>query len=124
MSATMPGTAMPAGFSIRAPRIVDAAEVAALVNVRSLADTNAATMSVSDLLISWEDPERNLEDEDWLVIASDRQIVAFMELYQYEPFTVFEFDCHVHPSFGGLGIEQVLLEIIEARARREMHRAP
>lgn len=124
MAATTTGFTLPAGFTIRAPRIEDAADVAALVNARSLADTGSPSMSVDDILLYWEEPERDLEDEDWLVIAPDGQIVAFMELYEYEPYTHFEFDLHVHPNVVRMGIEQTLFGIIEARVRRELHRAP
>jgi GNAT superfamily N-acetyltransferase len=71
----------------------------------------------------WNEPERNIDDEDWLVIAPNGQIAAFMELYQYAPYTVFEVDFHVLPAYDGLGIEAVLLDLIERRSRREMHRA-
>jgi ribosomal protein S18 acetylase RimI-like enzyme len=116
--------ALSAGFSIRPPRIEDVAEVADLMNSCARAVGDQASTSVADILLYWNDPERNLEDEDWLVIGPDARIAAFMESYESDPFTVFEFDCHVHPDFGDLGIEQVLYEIAESRARREMIRAP
>lgn len=124
MAATMIETTLPAGFTIRAPRLEDAAEVTALVNTRSLAESGTTTMSVDDILLYWEAPDRNLEDEDWLVIAPDGRIVAFMELYEFEPYTVFEFDIHIHPECIDLGIEPALFYIIEQRASRGMHRAP
>ncbi len=124
MTATTPRTALPAGFTIRAPQLDDVAEVAALVNARSLALTGTEMMSVSDILLYWNEPERDITDEDWLVIAPDGRIAAFMELYEFPPFTLFEFDHHVHPDFDGIGIEPVLFDIIEHRARREVHQAP
>ena len=124
MTATTLKTTLPAGFTVRAPRLDDAAEVAALVNARSVALTGTESMSISDILLYWNEPERDINDEDWLVIAPDGRIAAFMELYQYPPYTVFEFDHHVHPHFDGLGIEPVLFETIEQRARRELHQAP
>ncbi len=115
---------LPAGFTIRAPRIEDASEVADLINARAVAISGKPSVSVSDILMYWNDPERNLDDEDWLVVAPNGQIAAFMELYEYEPYTVFEVDFHVHAEFDARGIDRALLDLIEKRARREMHRAP
>lgn len=116
--------ALPAGFTIRSPRIDDAADVADLMNARSRARQGQASTSVANILLYWNDPERDLDDEDWLVIAPDGRIVAFMESYESEPFTVFELDCHIHPDFDDLGIEAVLYQTGETRARRALSRAP
>lgn len=124
MTASTLKAALPAGYTVRSPEIADAAEVASLVNARSLALTGQEMMSVSDILLYWNEPERDITDEDWLVIAPDGRIAAFLELYEYEPFTVFAFDHHIHPAYDGIGIEPVLFDIIEQRARREQHRAP
>jgi GNAT superfamily N-acetyltransferase len=115
---------LPPGFSIRAPRVEDADAVAGLINARAMAVSGKSAVSVSDILMYWNDPERNIDDEDWLVTAPDGQIIAFMELYEYAPYTVFEVDLQVHPDYDEVGIQPYLLDLIEQRARRELHRAP
>jgi mycothiol synthase len=115
---------LPAGYTLRAPTLADAAEVAAMINAASQAVAGHDRASVEDVLGSWEDPLRNLEDEDWLIIAPDGGIAGYLELYEYEPFTVFEFEGFVHPQHLGRGIGSVLLETVEARIRRGMQRSP
>jgi mycothiol synthase len=115
---------LPAGFTLRAPELADAEEVAALVNAATIADGGDPISNRAAILAQWEDPLRTLEDEDWLIVAPDGRIAGFLELYEYEPFTLFEFDGYVHPEFRGHGVGTALLDIIEPRARREMHRAP
>jgi len=114
---------LPDGFVLRAPILADADEVAALVNAVTLAETSVATTDRESILAQWEDPLRTLEDEDWLIVAPDGKIAAYLELYDYEPYTLFEFDGYVHPDFVGRGLGTALLDIIEPRARRELHRA-
>ncbi len=124
VTAQVISTRLPAGYTIRAPRIDDVAEVLQVVHARSIADTGSTSTSADDILMYWQEPERNLDEDDWLVIGPDGRISAFMELYEYAPYTTFEFDHYVHPDAENLGIESALFEIIETRARREMHRAP
>jgi len=123
MSTRSTATSLPEGFTLRAPRLTDAPAVVDLINARSQAIAGRATVSEADILMYWNEPERDLNDDDWLVIAPDGRVAAFLELYEFPPYTVFEFDFHVHPDFDGLGIEPFLLDLIEQRSRREMHRA-
>ena len=97
----MTATPLPEGFSIRAPTLADAEEVAALFNARALADTGAKDTSVDEVLLYWNEPERDLADDDWLVVAPDGRFAAFLELYEYAPYTIFDFAGVVHPDFEG-----------------------
>lgn len=114
---------LPEGYSIRPPILDDAAAVADLVNATARDEVGGAETEANDILSQWKDPERTLEDEDWLVVAPGGQIVGYLELYEYPPYTVFEFDGYVHPDHQGKGIGSLVLDTIERRARREMHRA-
>ena len=114
---------LPNDYEIRPPVPDDAPVVAELINTTSRDETGRAETSVEDILSQWEDPERTLEDEDWVVTTSNGQIIGYLELYEYPPYTVFEFEGHVHPDHRGRGVGSVLLQTIEQRARRELHRA-
>lgn len=116
--------AIPRGFSIRRPKLSDADAIAALINARARAESGVDLTDASEVLRELGDPTRNLNDENWLVIAEDGSLAAQLQLYEYAPFTTFVFDGDVQPDFVGRGIGTFLLNTIEARARREMHRAP
>lgn len=79
----------------RPPTLADAEEVAELVNAATLAETSVAISVRESRLAQWEDPFRTLEDEDWLVIAPESSIAGCLELYEYEPFTLFKLEGYV-----------------------------
>jgi mycothiol synthase len=104
--------------------LADIPETGALIDACNLALGETAFGAAAQLGVYWNDPDRDLADEDWLVVASDGRVAAYLQLYAYAPFTTFEFEGYVHPDHTGRGLGAYLLEMIEARARRDLHRAP
>ncbi|MCO5177286.1 MAG: GNAT family N-acetyltransferase [Thermomicrobiales bacterium] len=115
---------IPNGFSIRRPDLSDAEVIAALINARSRSEIGVDLTDTDEVLRELGDPTRNRSDDNWLIIAEDGTLAAQLQLYEYPPFTTFGFDGDVHPAHTDRGLGRYLLETIEARARREAHRAP
>lgn len=116
--------ALPRGYTVRAPRLDDAEAIAGLMNADARATIGVDVTTTEDVLSDLQDPARNVEDENWLVHDGDGWLAAALSLYEYPPYTRFDFGAHVHPSHVSRGIGTFLLETIERRARRELHRAP
>ena len=115
---------LPNGFQIRSPTLADLDAVVALTNAVSLAEIGEVTSSTDVTRMFWDDPTRNLADDNWVIVGHDGRLVAAADVFAYAPWTVCEFEAHVHPDCTGLGLGSALLETIEARARRDLERAP
>lgn len=115
---------LPDGFTIRAATEADLDEVVALI--RASADAGLATSPTyaANLLRHWRDPYRIDGDYDPLVVGPDGRIVGYLDMFMFEPFTVFEFEAYVHPDFAETPVFRAMLELAEARAREAMVRAP
>ena len=115
---------LPPGYSIRPPTLADLDEVVGLENAVSLAEVGEQTSSVEVTRMFWEDPARSLADDNWVIVAPDGRLVAYANLYTEAPWTVYEFEAHVHPEQTERGLGGALLAAVEARACRDLPRAP
>lgn len=113
---------LPDGYTRRALVMDEAEAVNELINACALAAIGERSSTVETVRAQWSDPARNLADEDWVVVAPDGSLAGFLELYEYEPWDVFEFDGYVYPAHAGRGIGSTLLKTIGARARRVLQR--
>ncbi|HUG15516.1 MAG TPA: GNAT family N-acetyltransferase [Thermomicrobiales bacterium] len=113
---------LPEGYMTRAPTLDDVEAVVALERACVAAGVSTGPSSAVDLRRHWEDPHRQDGDEDTLVIAPDGRVVGYLEYFQAEPFTDFEFEAYVHPEHAV--IAGALLEAVEAKARHSAHLAP
>ena len=95
-----------------------------LANAVSLAEVGEQTSSVEVTRMFWEDPARSLADDNWVIVAPDGRLVAYANLYTEAPWTIYEFEAHVHPEQTGRGLGGALLAAVEARACRDLPRAP
>jgi mycothiol synthase len=55
-----------------------------------------------------------------VIDGPDGQLVADANVYTFAPWTVCEFEARVHPAHTGLGLGSALLQVVEARARRDL----
>ena len=116
--------ALPRGYTVRAPRLDDAEAIATLINASALATIGNQVTTADDVRTDLNDPTRNVDDDNWIVLDEDGSFAASLLLYEFAPFTTFVFHGYVHPSQTGRGIGTFLLDSIERRSRREAHRAP
>lgn len=114
---------LPRGYTVRRPRPEDCGAIADLINASAQDVIGADATTADDVRSDLNDPTRNLDDENWLVFDDGNHLAASLVLYEYPPYTTFAFHGHVHPAYLGRGIGAYLLDTIEYRARREMHRA-
>lgn len=105
---------LPPGFRFRAPTLADIPEVVAVWRADEVAIEGAAHTSESEILMYWNDPERDLAVENLVVVDADERIVAVLDAYDYPPYTIAEFGAVVHPEFCGRGIGSALLTQFEA----------
>ncbi|RIK39676.1 MAG: hypothetical protein DCC58_14955 [Chloroflexi bacterium] len=115
---------LPAGFRSRPPDMSEIEQVVALINRCSLALTGTADTSVADLRRYWEDPERNLRTDNWVVEGEAGRLVACAELYEFPPYTEYEYELYVDPTYTERGIGAHLRDLVEQRCRATMHLAP
>jgi mycothiol synthase len=104
--------------------MADIDQVVGLINRCSLALTGAAGASVADLRRYWEDPKRDLATDNWVVAGEAGHLVAGAELYEFPPYTEYEYELYVDPTYQGRGIGAHLRDLVEVRCRETMHLAP
>jgi mycothiol synthase len=108
----------------RAATIDHADAVVELVSRCNAAGLTSGQTSSGNLLRHWQDPHRLQGDTDILVVEPDGRVVGYLAYFQYEPFTVFEFQAFVDPDYVKTPVFESLLHIAESRARDMMRRAP
>lgn len=113
---------LPEGYVTRVPTLDDIDEVVALGRLCVTAGVSTGPSTAIDLRRHWEDPHRQEGDEDTLVLDDGGRIVGYLEYYQYEPYTLFEFEVYVHPEHAA--ISNVLVDMVDARARTGVRLAP
>lgn len=107
---------LPAGFTSRVPTMDDVEAVVYVENQRSLRDIGAADNTVERLRMFWEEPDRNLDTDNLVVLDPKGRIVAAVDYSDYEPYTVSDFTFAVLPELENQGIEEFLLDWVEQRA--------
>jgi len=122
--ATTTEPTIPRGYAVRRPTLEDADAIAALINASARAVLGAQVATADDVRTDLSDPTRNVDDDNWLVIDEGEDLAASLLLYEYPPYTTFVFHGYVHPARTSHGLGPFLLDTIEHRSRREMHRAP
>lgn len=112
---------LPEGYVTRAPTLDDIDTVVELERLCVAAGVSTGPSTAVDLRRHWDDPHRQDGDEDTLVVAADGRVVGYLEYFQAEPFTVFEFEAYVDPAH--VEITDALLEVAEAKARQGLQLA-
>ena len=114
MSVSTGDAALPPGFRFRAPTMDDLPGVVAVWRAEEAAIDGKATTTETEIRMYWNDPDRNLAEENRVVVDENDRIVAVLDTYDFPPYTVAEFNPAVHPDFCGRGIGSALLAQVEA----------
>jgi mycothiol synthase len=111
-------------FIIRPPTLDDLDATVALINACGRADIGVEVFTPSSLRRTWTADEFNLATDAWLIVTSDRQVIAYGEFYDAQPPESYEVSGWVHPDYRGRGLGAHLLRTVEGRARQAMLKAP
>lgn len=117
-------TTLSEGYSLRFATWADLDAAVELTNARSIADIGEGDMTVARMRMFWNEPERNIEMDNWFISGPDGRLVAYADYSEYEPFVENGFEYAVLPDHSGIGLEQAIYEVAEDRARRSILKAP
>ena len=106
---------LPDGYVLRHPEPDEAPAVQAVLDAAESADTGGRRRHENDIATDWMSPTCLL-DQDWWVIVGAAGTVAAAGWVWPQPAGEVTADHYVHPDHRGLGLGEVLLDTIEARA--------
>ena len=110
---------LPEVCTTRLLTLEDAALVAELYNVRSVADGGQQDMTAERVRIDWERNDFDIQTEAWLVLAPDGRAVGYEEVMQDASDAPMRIDGCVHPDHVGRGIGAYMIQQAEAQALRK-----
>jgi mycothiol synthase len=113
----------PTGYSIRAPSLEDARQIADLVNEVSVAEIGIPWTSVEEVCDDLTAPGRNVGD-DALIFARDGGLAGYLWLWgDADALNRITVLVYVRPALWGRGLSAWLLRLGEERARDKVRRA-
>lgn len=108
---------LPSGYRLVAPTLADADETLELIGACETADVGGRETSRAALLADWSGlPHFELGRDAWLVRDPHDALVGYAWLWEECPGCAAVGDHMVRPDHRGCGIEERLMELIEARA--------
>jgi mycothiol synthase len=113
-------TELPDGYTLRRPTFADAAAVAAVQVVADTAVIGESDACEADLIGDWHAPRFDLQRDAWLVQAPDGLVCACGGVSDESPHRDLYADVAVHPEYQGRGLETLLFDLLEARAREHL----
>jgi len=119
-------TARTTVIQIRVPARDDAAAVAELLNICSVADHGAPEYTPGEIRREWEAPDMNLEADTRIAVSPEGRVVGFMEFW--DDFTgtgqrLYAF-VSLYPDYADHPIGDALWGLAEERARQSSRSAP
>ena len=109
--------ALPSGYALRRPTLDDLDAVLALLHAAEVEDRGQPNTSRGDLLADWKGlPNFELGQDAWLVTGEDERPVAYAWECNELAHELLVADHTVLPGHRDLGLEDYLMDLIEARA--------
>jgi len=115
---------LPRGFLVRRPTMEDAPNVVALMVAHDIAETGEADSSLEDLTADWALPRFELTRDAWLVIAPDHRVAAYSWCWDKKQHVEIQGDYYIHPDFHDAGLDDPILDRLDARALEHRGSAP
>ena len=91
----------------------------ALIREHDEADEGEAESTIDDLRGYWERARFGLKTDAWVVVAPDRRLAGYVDVWDRTPGERFVADGYVRPDLGGHGIGTFLVRTAESRAREK-----
>ena len=104
---------------VRHPMNSDLEAVYRLHEVCDIAEYGTPDLTLDDLRSTWQGPTFNLETDAWMVVGPGNQLVGYADVLHRQYVHTYTF-MRVLPEFAGKGIEQHLLNLVEAWAQRHI----
>ena len=117
-------TELPAGYLLRRPRDEDAQGLVDLMVAIDVDEQGAPDTTIEDLRSEWTMPRFDKARDAWTIAARDGSFAGYGWVWDRVPHLDLQADVHVHPKHRGLGLEQALLDRIEARGKEHQPDAP
>lgn len=114
---------LPTGYILRHPTEADVPGAQAVLDAAESYDAGETRAHDDELATDWRDPGTHPETDWWVIVGPADSIVAVGWLH---PETAGEItaDHYVHPAHRGLGLGDLLLDLIVARAAQLSPRRP
>lgn len=114
-------TLLNSNLNLRAVTWADAHAVAQLIYEVCQADGDVTVaLTPEELQHEWRSEGFNLETDAFLMETQDGRVVGYQDFDNVKDHAHLAIDGYLHPDFKGFGIDRVLLERAEERAREEM----
>jgi mycothiol synthase len=113
-------TELPDGYTLRPPTLADAAAVTAVQVAADVALVGESDASEGDRISDWHAARFDLRHDAWLVQAPDGLVCAYGGVWDDNPHRELFADTAVHPDHRGRGLSELLLDLLEARAREHL----
>ena len=106
---------LPEGFLLRRPLDADAEGIVALMVACDLVMLGEPDSTLDDLKAEWTLPRFDKARDAWIVTDARGEIVGYAWVWDRVPHQDLQADLRVHPGHRDLGIEEVLIRLLEER---------
>jgi len=105
----------PSGYILRRPGAGEAAAIQAILDASETADTGERRRHDADVANEWRNPRCRPDEDWWVAVAPGGELAAVGWVWRQTAVEITA-DHYVHPAHRGLGLGELMLDAIEARA--------
>jgi mycothiol synthase len=115
---------LPPGYTARPPTREDAQAITDLIIAHDIAEHGAPDFDLESLIGDWERVGFVLERDAVIVLNESGERVGYANVWERDPGVLLHADGYVLPTYYGRGLEQPLIDWMEARARQALTNQP